>query len=625
MLETIIKLLKHFRNEKRGVSNVIVVMLSLILVVVIVSNVILWSYQMNQLDWEKMNEDVKITDVACVTRSSWFVAQRECILNIGSRINGTYTDTQAIDNRYESFTEGLNWWNSNYSYRKQITIVNNVASTLNMGYSVCVTMDTASLVSSGKMLSSGNGLRVLYLPGSSWTVLDREVIDMNTPYTQVWFKTQAKIEANGRDSNYYIYYGNPSAESPPANKSNVYLWFDGFNRADNPDVTTEASYRVKTGGSSWSIENDTLKNVGADGDPNKLIITALGNVDTAIDMLVKIKVTSFAGDDYSRMGLSCCMDTNPSRGSGYCGLFHQDRNSLDLLNDLRSWGTQGTYSWSLSIGYYMRFRVINPASKLGKVKVWQVGTTEPNTWTVDGNFGGGTARSYGEVGFAGSRTTDTTYFDDILIRYITDPEPSSSLGAEESQGSNRLDVYGAFVIDTSKYPLTCIQNAEIQMKYRASDAGEKWYLKAYNWTGATYSDIGFNSTTGHTPTTGWDYYALNLTTSWRSYVWSNGTIYVQFIDQGQDSNSTTIDIDFLGVRAVIDGTRFSFKNEGASTSHLISLWVNNATNHQHYDINIFVNSGENTTYTRADISLPTENFIVKVVTERGNMAVFAKH
>jgi len=75
----------------------------------------------------------------------------------------------------------------------------------------------------------------------------------------------------------------------------------------------------------------------------------------------------------------------------------------------------------------------------------------------------------------------------------------------------------------------------------------------------------------------------------------------------------------------IDGARFSFKNEGPLTSHLISLWVNNATNHQRYDINLLVNSGENTIYTRADISLPTENFVVKVVTERGNIAVFARH
>jgi hypothetical protein len=170
-----------------------------------------------------------------------------------------------------------------------------------------------------------------------------------------------------------------------------------------------------------------------------------------------------------------------------------------------------------------------------------------------------------------------------------------------------------------------IHNVEIQLRYKASDSGEKWYLKAYNWSEATYSDIGFNSTTGHTPTTGWDYYAVNLTTSWGSYVWNDGTIYIQFIDQGQDINSTTIDIDFLGVRAVIGGTRFTFQNDGALTSHLISLWVNTATNHQRYDISLFVNSGENATYIRVDISLPTENFVVKVVTERGNIAVFARH
>jgi hypothetical protein len=39
-------------------------MLSLVLIVVIVANVILWSYQMNQLDWEKMRENIAIVDVS---------------------------------------------------------------------------------------------------------------------------------------------------------------------------------------------------------------------------------------------------------------------------------------------------------------------------------------------------------------------------------------------------------------------------------------------------------------------------------------------------------------------------------------------------------------------------------
>jgi hypothetical protein len=403
------------------------------------------------------------------------------------------------------------------------------------------------------------------------------------------------------------------------------LWYDDFDRANKTDITTEASYSIKTGDGAWSIENNKLKNVGAAGDPNKLIITGLGNVNADIDMLVKIDVISFAGGDLSRMGLSCCMNTDPSQGSGYCGLFHQDRNSLDLLNDLRSWGTEGAYGWSLNTWYYMRFRVINPTSKLGSVKVWQVGMAEPNTWTVDGNFGGGTARNYGEVGFAGSRTTDITYFDDILIRYVTEPEPSTFVATEERQGVNRLDVDSAFVIDKSTYPLNHVQTLEIQMRFRSSDTGEKWHLKAYNWTSSTYSDSGFNSTIGYTPTAGWTYYTVNLTNQWNSYVNSNGTVYVKVVDEGVDANQTTIDIDFLAIKAIINGTKFSFQNEGSSTSHLVSLWVVNSANHQRYDINLFINSGDSISYIRSDISLLNTSYVVKVVTERGNIAVFANH
>jgi hypothetical protein len=611
----------RLKRDRRAISNVIVVMLSLILIVVVVTNVVLWSYQMNESDWERMREDLKITEVSRIT-SSWFLAQDEYTTNVGSKMSGTYRDTQAVDDHYESFMEGLDWWNSSYSYRRQATIVNNAQSLLRSNYSVGVAMDTASLISTSKVLPNGNDLRVVFLSKGKWVELDREVEDVNSASTQIWFETQSAIAPSGSDSDYFIYYGNPTARSPPANTSNVYLWFDDFNKADNPDITTEPSYDVKTGGGTWSVQAGMLMNVGADGDPNKLILTALGNVTSPIDMLVKIKVTSFAGGDNSRMGLSCYMDTSPSNGSGYCGLFHEDTGSLDLLNDLRSWGTSGTYSWSLDTWYYMRFRVIDPSSRLGQVKVWQVGATEPTAWTVNGNFGSGTARNWGLVGFAGSRTTDTTYFDDIVIRYITDPEPTATLGTEESQATNILDIDGTFIIDLVTYPLTNIQTIEMQVRYRASDMGEKWYLKAYNTTSSMYSDSGFNFTTGQKPTTGWDYYTMNLTDQWKSYVYSNGTMRVKIVDEGPDANQTTIDIDFLGIRVVTNGTEITFGNEAALTCHLVSLWVNNSTSHQRYDMSLFIDSGQTLTYRSFDLRLPNEPYVVKVVTERGNIAIY---
>ena len=98
---------------------------------------------------------------------------------------------------------------------------------------------------------------------------------------------------------------------------------------------------------------------------------------------------------------------------------------------------------------------------------------------------------------------------------------------------------------------------------------------------------------------------------------------MKIVDEGSDSNQTTIDIDFLGGRAEIDGTRVTFENEGALTSHLVSLWIINSTKHQRYDINVFVNSANTKTYLRIDISLPERQYTVKVVTERGNTAVYS--
>lgn len=99
-----------------------------------------------------------------------------------------------------SAEEANHWWDLNYSYRKQISIHNNLASTLHSDYSVSVTIDTSSLVSAGKMLPDGNDLRIGYWNGTSWGQLNRHTMKMNTDSTQVWFKTQATFDANSSDN-----------------------------------------------------------------------------------------------------------------------------------------------------------------------------------------------------------------------------------------------------------------------------------------------------------------------------------------------------------------------------------------------------------------------------------------
>ena len=83
------------------------------------------------------------------------------------------------------------------------------------------------------------------------------------------------------------------------------------------------------------------------------------------------------------------------------------------------------------------------------------------------------------------------------------------------------------------------------------------------------------------------------------------------------------DVSITNVERVTYGSQFTFENGGGLTVHLVSLWIINSTAHQRYDISVFVNSADTKNYLRDDISLPTGSYTVKVVTERGNTAVYS--
>ena len=213
--------------------------------------------------------------------------------------------------------------------------------------------------------------------------------------------------------------------------------------------------------------------------------------------------------------------------------------------------------------------------------------------------------------------TNTNYFnDDVYVDLVTVKKNTTEI-------SYALDLVGQFTANLDTHPLERIKTVEIQLRYRTDDFSENWCLLAYNWSTSTYSDNGFNSTIGQTPSIGWNYYAVNLTDIWQSYVHANGTINVKLVDQISDDDQTSVDIDFLGIRVKLDGTQFTFENNGGLTIHLVSLWVINSTDHKHYSMDIFINSGVTKNYIREDISLPTGNYIIKVVTERGNIAVYS--
>ena len=106
----------------------------------------------------------------------------------------------------------------------------------------------------------------------------------------------------------------------------------------------------------------------------------------------------------------------------------------------------------------------------------------------------------------------------------------------------------------------------------------------------------------------------------------NATGYWKVKVKGVKATDTQFDlkVDWIEIKPVKDnGTCFTLKNKGSLTSHIVSLWIIYPTVHKRYDLNIFVSSGETLSYFSADVHLLNEQYIVKVVTKRGNIAVYS--
>ena len=98
-------------------------------------------------------------------------------------------------------------------------------------------------------------------------------------------------------------------------------------------------------------------------------------------------------------------------------------------------------------------------------------------------------------------------------------------------------------------------------------------------------------------------------------------VRIELFDEGLNTNQTVVGIVFLGVRAIMSDAEVEIENSSSLTIHVVAIWITDATNHQHYSVDLFLNSGESVKYTVE--SLPQGAFVAKVVTERGNTAVFS--
>lgn len=144
----------------------------------------------------------------------------------------------------------------NLQYRQPITI-NNTLGTLS-NFQVKITMNTSSLVSAGKMKSTGDDIR--FTDGNCVNIPYFIESGMNTSSTVIWLKPTTLVNGN---NSIYMYYSDPTnAYSAASNATAVFDFVDDFNGSSlSAAWTTEISagtITVASGAANFSNTNNAL-------------------------------------------------------------------------------------------------------------------------------------------------------------------------------------------------------------------------------------------------------------------------------------------------------------------------------------------------------------------------------
>jgi len=304
-----------------------------------------------------------------------------------------------------------------FKYRRQITINNSQNSNNLTDFQISITLDTQSLISAGKMRSDCGDIR--FFDSDGQTSLNYWLESgCNTNTTKIWIKVPS-IPANSSKI-IYIYYGNQNATSSSSG-DNTFLFFDDFN---GTSLDTTKWGLKKSSGGSVSISNGQIT-FSVSGTSDYVWIHSLNPFVYPVWQEAKV-VAMPSGSPTYRQGLSTSTSIK-SNGNYY--------NSYSI-----DWYSGGTPAFrivgdSSSNGWL----VTQVSSSFNANKIWQfswISTgSQKGTDGVNSLTGTNTTNSIGNYyAFWGisSWTSGSVVLDWVRIRKYTYPEPTISIGNEES-------------------------------------------------------------------------------------------------------------------------------------------------------------------------------------------------
>ncbi|MFN6039523.1 MAG: DUF2341 domain-containing protein, partial [Bacteroidota bacterium] len=298
----------------------------------------------------------------------------------------------------------LNPW----TYRVPITVTNTGAALSN--HQISFSVNTSSLVSAGKMLSSGGDIRVTNSTGTNLSFWI-ENGTMNTSATTIWVKMTSI--ASGANT-IYLFYGN-SAATTASNGAATFNGFDDFNAA----TLDAALWSSCISGAGTIVVNGGVVTISSPDATN----TSISTVATyaASNSIVEMKTSTF---------------TENTSGQGFLGEHLSTKNGYSMKIRETGSGTVAETGKLTASGCGVTNATLGASSGTSSLGIWSfrwttTGSIAYTTPSISGSnadlsFVPGTVNAViGQSGAAGNFSIDW-----FRVRSYAASQPSCSVGLE---------------------------------------------------------------------------------------------------------------------------------------------------------------------------------------------------
>jgi len=333
----------------------------------------------------------------------------------------------ATDNLIITVTEGPsqppeNWWDGTFQCRRKLTV-----GAAPEGYSVKLRFDDTTTPQAQQMYSQsasmvkGDDFRIVY----NGTEIDRDITSFTSSLIEVWFKVQTAIAGSPDNTSYILYYGNSASTAPPANKSNVYLWFDDLSTdtSSNYTIGRNVSYGWHGAGTcypSYDAINEAIHADTGDNYTGDWKIIGLSEADVLAECDIRV-TGSYPYDSTDAIALRWHDKSTFYTGQVAGGRYASPAIAKNKRSGYISGGTPSSNTFIPKDGSTHKIAFAAWGSNF---KFWYdgnlmlTGTDSSNT-------------TPGDVAFV--RSQSIGWMDNLLVRRYQEPEPSTSSLDEETQ------------------------------------------------------------------------------------------------------------------------------------------------------------------------------------------------